>query len=208
MSLKTIDIATANDYRRRLMKRRGSNFDPFNERIPRQFGGMLLRGNAKVARPLSTKHAIHLVLKSERAVGGRSLLHDKNVRRVDAIIRGQAKLKGVRLYHFVNVGNHLHMVIRLEPHSAVAGRRAFHSFIRAVSGLIARHVLHAERNHAKGIKFWQARPFTRLVSWGRDYNHVSRYMAKNATQAKARRNLVDWGFGVVDASKIAGLDTG
>jgi hypothetical protein len=190
------------------MKRQGKNFNLFNDHVPRQFGGMLLRGNAKVARPLSTKHAIHLVLKSERAVGRQSLLHALNVKRVDQVVRAQAKLRGVRLYHLVNVGNHLHMVIRLELHSAVAGRRAFSSFIRAVCGLIARHVLHAERNHAKGIKFWQARPFTRLVSWGRDYNHVSRYMTKNASQAKARRNLVDWGFGVIDAGKIAGLDAG
>ncbi len=186
---------------------RGSNLDLFNERIPRQFGGMLLRGNAKTARPLSTKHAIHLVLKSKLAMGSRSLLHRKNVDRINAIVHRQAKMKGVRLYRFVNVGNHLHLVIKLDRSTAFAGRRAFHSFIRALTGLIARQVLGAQRNHARGTKFWVARPFTRLVSWGRDFNRVSRYMEKNASQAKARRNLVDWGFGVIDPSKIVHLDT-
>jgi REP element-mobilizing transposase RayT len=189
------------------MKRKGSNFDLFNERVPRQFGGMLLKGNAKVARPLSTKHAIHLVLKSQLAVGARSFLRGKNVDRIDAIIRRTAEAKGIKIYHFVNVGNHLHLVLKLDRSTALAGRRAFHTFVRSITGIIARHVLGAERNRAKGIKFWQARPFTRLVNWGRDYNFVSRYMAKNSDQAKARRAMVDWGFGVTDPAKIAHLDT-
>lgn len=189
------------------MRRQGSNFDLFSERIPRQFGGMLLKGNAKVARPLSTKHPIHLVLKSKLAIGGRSFLHSNNVKRVDAVLRAQANAKGIRIYHLVNVGNHLHLVIKLDRSTTVAGRTAFHSFIRAVTGLIARHVLRTERNHAKGIRFWQARPFTRLVNWGRDYNRVSRYMAKNASQARVRK-MVAWGFTVTDGDKISRLDSG
>ena len=189
------------------MKQQGKTFDLFNERIPRQFGGMLLKGNAKIARPLSTKHAIHLVLKSKLATGDRSFLSGKNVDRINAVVRRTAKEKGIKIYHFVNVGNHLHLVLKLDRSTALAGRRAFHSFIRSVTGLIARKVLGAERNHAKGIKFWQARPFTRLVTWGRDYNFVGRYMAKNAEQAKARRAMTDWGFGVTDPTKIAHLDT-
>jgi len=64
------------------------------------------------------------------------------------------------------------------------------------------------KGNAKGIKFWQARPFTRLVTWGRDYNFVSRYMEKNVDQTKVRRAMTDWGFGATDAGKIALLDTG
>ena len=201
------DIATIKPYFAE-MKRTEQQIKLFNERIPRQFGGMLLKGNAKVARPLSTKHAIHLVIKSQLAVGKRSFLQSKNAGRIEGIVRRTAVAKGIRIYHFVNVGNHLHLVIKLDRSTLLAGRRAFHSFIRSVTGLIARHVLSAERNHARGIKFWQARPFTRLVSWGRDYNRVHRYMAKNADQARERIAIADWGFGITDPERIIHLETG
>ena len=190
------------------MKRSSRQLSLFKQKLSRQFGGTRLKGNAKVARPLSTKHAIHLVLKSELAKCDRSFLRRRNSARIDQIVRGQARAKGIRLYHFVNVGNHLHLVLRLERATPLAGRRAFHSFIRAVTGLIARQVLSAERGQAKGIRFWQARPFTRIVSWGRDYNRIKAYMTKNSEQAGARRHLIDWGFGFTSERAIAQMDTG
>lgn len=179
------------------MKKASRNLELFKNRTPRQFGGMLLKGNAKCRRPLSTKNAIHLVLKSKVAFGARSLLSPRNAAAVESIIRKRAGRGGVRIYHFVNVGNHLHLVVRLGK------QRSFPSFIRSVTGLIARHVLGAERGRARGVRFWQARPFTRIVSWGRDYIRLRGYMAKNEAQA-----FVAWGFSVTDAAKIAALDTG
>jgi REP element-mobilizing transposase RayT len=176
------------------------NFELFKEKIPRQFGGARLKSNPKIKRPLSTKYAIHLVLKSELARGNKSFLRARNVDRIDQIVRGRAKKCGVRILHFVNVGNHIHLVVKLHD------RQAYASFIRVVTGLIARHVLQAQRNASKGLKFWQARPFTRLVSWGRDYNRVKRYMEKNREQA--RGGFTDWGFSVTDPWKIANLDSG
>ncbi len=84
----------------------------FKDNIPKYFGGNFLKGNAKRARPLSSKHAIHVVLKSEMATGPRSFLAGRNVRKVDAIIRSRASKVGVRIYHAVNVGNHIHLIIR------------------------------------------------------------------------------------------------
>ena len=183
------------------MKKCDSDFELFKDKIPKQFGGARLKSNPKIKRPLTTKHAIHLVLKSELARGNKSFLRARNVDRIDRIVRSSAKKFGVRLYHFVNVGNHIHLVVKLHD------TQTYSSFIRAVTGLIARHVLQAQRNAAKGIKFWQARPFTRLVTWGRDYNRVKRYMEKNREQARSG-GFTDWGFSVTDPSKIANLDSG
>ncbi|NUJ57979.1 transposase, partial [Cobetia marina] len=133
-------------------------------------------------------------------------LHHRNADRVETIVRGLAKRKGIRLYHFVNVGNHLHLVLKIDRKQLRVGRDAFQSFIRAATGLIARHVLRAERGSAKQMKFWQARPFTRLIAWGRDYQHVHRYMTKNAAQA--RGSFRDWGFSVTEPGKIKWLETG
>lgn len=180
----------------------------FKDKIPRHFGGLLLKGNAKVARPLSTKEPVHLVLKSAYAVGIMSMLQKYNVNKIDKIIRSHAKLCRIRIYHFVNVGNHLHLVVKLDD------RKLFAKFIRSVSGLIARHVLKKERGPQnigenstnKRVAFWVARPFTRLVSWGNDYKFVTRYIEKNRNQAK--RYFVPWGFDVVEPTLIQFLNTG
>ena len=155
-----------------------------------EFGGSLLRSNAKVARPLHTKKSIHLVLKSKFAIGRHSLLAPKHILEVDRIVRSQAKACGIKIYHFINVGNHLHLVMKIK------NRVLYARFIRAISGLIARLVTGRERAKAKIIssskdsaiptkfKFWQARPFSRVVSWGREFNTITKYMNKNRFESE------------------------
>jgi len=154
------------------------------------FGGSLLRSNAKVARPLHTKKSIHLVLKSKFAIGRHSLLAPKNISEVERIVRSQAKACGIKIYHFVNVGNHLHLVLQIK------NRALYARFIRAISGLIARLVTGRERSKAKvtvhsinstsptKLKFWQARPFSRVVSWSREFKTIANYMNKNKIESE------------------------
>ncbi len=159
------------------------------------FGGSQHKSNPKTARPLSTKEAIHVVMRSTRATGQRSfLLHAKSIER---ILKKQAKACGVNLYDLANAGNHLHMVIR------VPSRRLYMRFMRSSSGLIARVVLGKERGRAQGttnesvsnevpkppefsrtkkIKFWDARPFTRIVAWGKAYKTLKNYLKLNRVE--------------------------
>jgi putative transposase len=189
-----------------------NQFSFFNHKIQRQFGGFLHKGNPKTSRPLSTKEPLHLVLKSNQAIGAKSMLRSHNVKKIEQIIKRHAKLCRVRLYHLVNVGNHLHLVIKIDC------RRDFSKFIRTITGLIARHVLKKERGVASqnefhhnsslsktGLQFWAARPFSRLISWGKDYLFVSRYMKKNIAQAK--QFFASWGFEIVDPYLIQTLST-
>jgi hypothetical protein len=64
-----------------------------------------------------------------------------------------------------------------------SSRTGFNGFIRAISGLIARLTLGVERGRAKGLKFWDARPFTRVLEWGRDYRQACAYLAQNILEA-------------------------
>ena len=105
------------------------------------------------------------------------MLKAKNRRAVDAIIKGQAKRWGLRLYRYENVGNHLHILLRTKQRRQLAG------FLRSISGLIARYLLGAERGQFKGIKFWDARPFSRIIQWGKEYLQVQTYFDKNRLQA-------------------------
>ena len=142
----------------------------------KHFGGSYLKkGNPKVKRPLSTKRSMHLVMRSLFAKGSLSFLRfDREIRE---LITYQARVFGVKVYRQANGGNHLHLIVL--PRS----RPAFNGFIRSISGLIARLVLGAERGDAKNIKFWEKRPFTRIIEWGRDYKKVCSYLFQNTLEA-------------------------
>ena len=169
------------------------------------FGGSLLKlSHAKVARPLSSKQALHIVLRSDFAQGDRSLLkHERVIRNT---LLKQGRRHGVKVYRVANAGNHLHLLVRFTK------RRGLQNFLRGSCGLIARKVLGAERGRAKkwdtylapgkspqsstptkpqkdkplipeGQRFWSQRPFTRIVSWGKDFNSVLSYVKLNSLEA-------------------------
>jgi hypothetical protein len=169
------------------------------------FGGSLLKlSHAKVARPLSSKQALHVVLRSDFAQGERSLLRHERVIRNTLLKQGRRH--GVKVYRVANAGNHLHLLVRFTK------RRGLQNFLRGSCGLIARKVLGAERGRAKkwdtylapgkglqrstptkppkdkplipeGQQFWSQRPFTRIVSWGKDFNSVLAYVKLNSLEA-------------------------
>lgn len=149
-------------------------------------GGVSVSGHPREARPLSTKRPIHLVLKSSRATGERSFLRRKNAAGLKAIVERHAKRNGVKIYRFANAGNHLHFVVK------ISNRALFKTFLRSISGLIARLVLGAEKGAAKlGLqrstgakaKFWDARPFTRVATWGKAFDVLCSYLALNNWEA-------------------------
>jgi REP element-mobilizing transposase RayT len=152
-------------------------FGGINEK---EFGGALIRGNPREQRPVSTRRPMHLVLRSSQARGERSFLRPGRARLIERLVRKQAREKGVRIYRFANSGNHLHLLVL--PRS----RQAYHGFVRAISGLIARLALGAERGRprqTRGVKFWDARPYTRIVEWGRAFHVACRYVRLNQLEA-------------------------
>ena len=148
-----------------------------------EFGGSLIKGNPREARPLSTKKPIHLVMRSSLAKGQLSFLKGKRMSRIERAVKGIALKKGVKVYRYANSGNHLHLVISSKS------RRAFNSFIRAISGIIARITLGVERgkagaNAAKlARRFWDARPYTKILEWGKEFKAVSIYVTRNTLEA-------------------------
>lgn len=131
------------------------------------YGGDLLKTRAGRARPrpLSTRETMHLVLRSTKAKGERSFLrprHDHNIRRIVAKF---ATKFGVRIIATANVGNHIHIHLKL------LNRFTYNAFIRAVTGAIALAIAGKRpsgdcdtRDAGSGArKFWDRRPFTRIV---------------------------------------------
>ena len=138
------------------------------------FGGSLLNPgtNPKTARPLATKLPIHLVLRATKS----TMRLPKNFRRVDALVTNACRRRGVRLYEYANVGNHLHLLIKLPR------RAAWAQFIRELTGRIASET---------GVA-WLHRPFTRVIKgWAKAYATVKAYLAQNRWEADhgARRGV-------------------
>src|SRR5947209_7277270 len=71
-----------------------------------EHGGGIRKGKRKLARPIDSKRAMHLVLKSERAKGHWSMLRPQYTRNIRRIADKAAQKNGVRIYKFANSGNH------------------------------------------------------------------------------------------------------
>ena len=111
-------------------------------------GGDSGKGKRKVERPLSRKKWIHLVLKSDKAKGKYSFLSAKNKTVVEGLLKQKAKKFGVSVADMANVGNHIHLKIK------ITSRESFQKFLKSVTTLIARRVTGARKGKPFG-RFWQ-----------------------------------------------------
>jgi len=176
----------------------------------RFFGGQLLHGRRRSQRPLSTKEPIHIVLRSSWARGPFSFLLTKNKKTIERLIDFNAKDYGIKVYRKAIVGNHFHLVIQ------TPSRKAYNRFIRVLSSQVASHVMRSQsfKNfqklifnqnagdplgageiQGKGQAFWQFRPWTRVLRWGKDFQNCCRYLMQNTLEAlgftayKPRKNI-------------------
>lgn len=139
-------------------------------------GGTNTQGKRKQERPLDTKKWIHLVLKSDKAKNKLSFLAPKNQLFVEATLKAKARKFGVRIAEFVNVGNHLHLKIK------IASRVTFQSFLRSVTTLIARFITKAKRGQKFG-RFWQGLAFTRVLRTSLEELRLKGYLEANRREA-------------------------
>lgn len=129
---------------------------------PNAYGGELLKtrkGRAR-GRPLATKHSMHLVLRSSKATGAWSFRRAGNRRKIDALLLKFSRRFAIRILSMANVGNHLHLHIQL------TNRMTYRPFIRALTGAIAMAITGANkwtRKQGPRVKFWDYRPYTRVV---------------------------------------------
>jgi REP element-mobilizing transposase RayT len=159
-------------------------------------GGILRNKRCgRVARALSVKNSMHLVLRSSKAKGSWSFTRAENKSKIQAIVKKHAAKNFIKVISFANVGNHLHLHIQL-PH-----RRAYFSFIRAISGAIALTVTKANKLkklvNSHSDRFWDYRPFTKVITSFKyflnmkDYLAINRLEGEGAGRLLARQMLVD-----------------
>jgi len=170
------------------------------------FGASLLKGShPKKKRPFSSKLPMHLVMRSSRAHGSTSfLLHNKLLSK---ILEKQSARHFVKIYSLANAGNHLHLIVQAPSRNhlsaflrAITGRIAellpqqaymrrpetSQAYMRRPETSQA-YMRRPETSQAymrrpETAGFWDARPFSRLMSWGKDFRGVARYIALNSTE--------------------------
>ncbi|MBI4406056.1 MAG: transposase [Deltaproteobacteria bacterium] len=133
--------------------------------------------NRKEKRPFSPSQAMHVTLRSQIAKGPLSLCAPGIRSWLRSYIPQLARNLGIRLYHFSINGAHLHFVLQTKEKANLS------RFLRVLSGMIARRVLKAEKGRGKGVSFWESRPFSRILHWGRDFKNVLKYVERNVLEA-------------------------
>ena len=133
----------------------------FTKNYKKEFGGATLLGKRKVRRPLSTKHPIHLILKTS----GKSIFNPGN-RQVEQLMRETARQFGVKIYDVALNWSHTHLLIQISE------RAQYVRFVRALNC----------RLQVLGARF-DLRPFTRILSWGKDFRRVKGYILENELEA-------------------------
>jgi REP element-mobilizing transposase RayT len=128
------------------------------------FGGELLLQKRKSARPLSVKAPIHLVLRGDISRSG-SLL--KYRRFIESELRKWSEHFNIKIYDQALCSNHIHLCLKL---TTLEGYR---NFARVIAGRFAFKLK---------IK-WMLRPFTRIVSWGRAFKALQKYILQNHEEA-------------------------
>lgn len=139
------------------------------------YGGELLktRKGRSRPRPLDTRNTMHLVLRSTKAKGEWSFRRPQNEKKIREILERFSRRHGVKILSLANVGNHLHFQIKL------SNRYLYRPFIRAITAAIAMAVTGASRWKPSKAKFWDYRPFTRIVQSYRAFLNLRDYIRIN-----------------------------
>jgi REP element-mobilizing transposase RayT len=136
-------------------------------------GGDKSRGKRKIARPIATKRAMHLVMRAFVA----NLLVPRNARIVRDLLSKLSRRHFVRVHEFSNNGNHLHLLVQAKT------RDGFKAFLREFAGAIPMRVTGACKGNALHVRFWECPAFTRIVECGRDFRGVVAYIVMNQFEA-------------------------
>lgn len=147
------------------------------QELPRKaaFGGSLLKGKRKAARPFSRKKAMHVTFRRSDSYGELSLLGKQ--RRIHTLITELAMKHRIRAYDFCVNSNHIHLLLRSPL------RVDFQNFLRECSIKIVWLMTKTKKGRRLLTPFWEARPWSRIVDWGRAFVAAKAYVFRNRLEA-------------------------
>lgn len=143
------------------------------------FGGSLFttRKQRSRHRPLAQKQSMHLVLRSSVAKGKYAFTTKENRKVVNTEILKFSSKHHVKILSCAIVGNHIHLHIRLFK------IRFYKPFIRGLTASLALKISGASKKCSIksifGRRFWDYRPFSRIITSFREFLNLRDYVCVN-----------------------------
>jgi hypothetical protein len=146
---------------------------PGNSRARLEHGGATGSGKRKRERPFSRRMPLHVTFRSPHARGAWSLRRKANETAVAEELERAARRFGIKIYERAVLAMHLHLLLRARS------REGLQNFLRMVGGRIVQRVTGARKGQPCGVDFWDELAYSRVVSWGREFELVRRYIVQN-----------------------------
>jgi len=140
-----------------------------------EHGGDFQKGKRKTKRPFAKKKPMHVTLRRSNNYSNVSLLRKQ--RGIEKTIYDLAKKHQVHLYELAVNSNHIHLLLRGYY------LRNFQNFLRDVSIKIVRLMTGTRKGRKLESSFWAARPWSRIVEWGRAFVAAKDYVFRNRLEA-------------------------
>jgi len=128
-------------------------------------GGSKSKGKRKTMRPLTSKKPIHLILKASEPF---QLL--RSTRTIEQTLKKYSQRFGITLHANAVQADHIHLSL------TIPNRELYRRWIRTITSVLVTQI--------KNLK-WRLLPFTRIVSWGRDFKHVCLYIRRNQAEGSS-----------------------
>jgi REP element-mobilizing transposase RayT len=150
---------------------RQTTFSFIKTNYKKEFGGSASQGRRKGQRPLATKVPIHLVLKSET-----HKIFNPRLKMLEQLLVVESKKHGIKIYDFAINWSHIHLVIK------IPSRAAYKSWIRSLTSQLVQKLSAQLKQNLAGL--FSLRPYTKILSWGRQFQNALKYQIYNYFEAK------------------------
>ena len=149
-----------------------------DEKMTLIHGGESRAGKRKVRRPIALKRPMHFVFKSSQLASSSSFLLKRNREFISNLLKKEARLSGIRIYHQSINSNHIHLA------TYGKSRFGYQRFLRVVSSKIAQFITRAQKTKPLSEKFWDNVPFSRIVEWGLSFKTLTNYIQQNILESQ------------------------
>jgi REP element-mobilizing transposase RayT len=136
----------------------------------KEFGGSLLIGKRKTARPLAVKKPMHLILKTTKL----SPFNPTNYK-LEKIIKQYASRYKITVYDYSLNWSHIHITMKLP------NRAAYFAFIKTVTAALISFLSKARGKDLKGL--FDLRPYTKIITCKKQFENAIDYMELNQQEA-------------------------
>ncbi len=116
---------------------------------------------------------MHVTFRSSHARGPWSLRRKANEVAVAEELERAARRFSVKIYERAVLATHIHLLLKADS------QEGLHNFLRFVAGRIAQRVTGACKGQPSEQAFWDELAYSRVITWGREFEIVRRYIRRN-----------------------------